>query len=263
MKKILNLLKNNIVYNFVLILILTFITIILFNNSHKIPLDIDEIFTLNILYMNDLSEVIRFGNILDNHPPLYHLIMYFFTKCFGLSEQIIRIPSVIFSIISFYLVFLLGKKIYSKTYGFASLIITAILIPKPWIIFFARGYALLLLLSILTMINLVNIIKFKTENPNKQVPSDIMVYYILSSLMCVYTHYFGCILVFCELLFLFTIFYKKVIKEIVVTVTSLTLLFGPWLLVSHPKKHLPPSRHLLNGLTGLFSAIIMCTGYLP
>jgi len=236
MKKILNLLKNNIVYNFVLILILTFITIILFNDSHKIPLDIDEIFTLNILYMNNLSEVIKFGNILDNHPPLYHLIMYFFTKCFGLSEQIIRIPSVIFSIISFYLVFVLGKKIYSKTYGFTSLIITAILIPKPWIVFYARCYILLLLFCILTMINLVNIIKFKTESPNKQVPSNIMFYYIFSSLMCVYTHYFGCILIFCELFFLFMVFYKKVIKEIVVTVTSLTLLFGPWLLISHPKK---------------------------
>ena len=236
MKKILDILKSNIVYNFVLILILTFITIVLVNDSHKIPLDIDEIFTLNILYMDNLSEIIRLGNILDNHPPLYHLIMYFFTKCFGLSEQIIRIPSIIFSIISFYLVSVLGKKFHSTTYGFTSLIITAILIPKLFIAFYARGYALLLLLSILTMINLVNIIKFKTENPNKQVPFNIMFYYIFSSLMCVYTHYFGCILIFCELLFLFMLFYKKVIKEIVVIVISLTLLFGPWLLVSHLKK---------------------------
>ena len=229
--------KKAIYYSLVLIFLI-FTTIILFHNLLISPpeLDIDELFTLNLLYTNNLYEVIKFGNILDNHPPLYNLIMFFFTKCFGLSEHLIRIPSVIFSIISFYLVFVLGKKIHSPVYGLTSLIITIVLIPKPWIAFYARGYALLLLFSILTMINLINIINFKVQNPNKTMPFKIIFYFIISSLMCVYTHYFGCILVFCELLFLFIIFHKQIIKEIIIIVTSLILLFGPWLLISHPKK---------------------------
>ena len=225
-------------YYVIVLIILLFTSIVLFHNLLNSPLnlDVDELFTINILYSNNLYDVIKFGNILDNHPPLYHLIMYFFTKCFGISEYIIKIPSVIFAVISFYLVFVLGKKIHSPVYGLTSLIITIVLIPKPWIVFYARGYILLLLFSILTMINLINIINFKVQNPNKVMPFKIIFYFIISSLMCVYTHYFGCILVFCELLFLFIIFHKQIIKEIIIIVTSLTLLFGPWLLISHPNK---------------------------
>lgn len=236
MKNILKLFKQNIIHNFLLILILIFTAIIFFNNLSQTPLDIDELFTLNLLYLNNLSELINLGSILDNHPPLYLLIMYFFTKIFGLSEYIVRVPSVIFSIISFYLVFVLGKKIHSKTYGFTSLIITAILIPKPWIAFYARSYILLLLFSILTMINLVNIIHFKTKNPNKETSVSMLFYFVLSSLLCIYTHYFGCILIFCELLFLFMVFRKKIIKEIIVIVASLISLFAPWLFIIHLKQ---------------------------
>ena len=118
-------------------------------------------------------------------------------------------PSIIFSIISFYLVFVVGEKIYSTTYGSASLIITIILIPKAWIAFYARCYSLLLLFCILTILNLVNIIKFKTYKSDKQVSSNIMFCYIISSLMCVYTHYFGCILIFCELLFIYGLLQKN------------------------------------------------------
>lgn len=242
MKNILKLFKHNIIHNFLLILILIFTAIIFFNNLSQTPLDIDELFTLNILYLNNLSDLINLGSIFDNHPPLYLLIMYFFTKIFGLSEYMVRVPSVIFSIISFYLIFVLGKKIHSVTYGFTSLIITAILIPKPWIAFYARGYVLLLLFSILTMINLVNIIHFKTKNPNKETSISMLFYFVLSSFLCIYTHYFGCILIFCELLFLFIFFHKNIIKEFIVIVASLTSLFAPWLFIIHLKQvcSIPP-----------------------
>lgn len=224
------------IYHLIIPLILLLITSNLFSNISILPLDIDELFTLNILYMNDLYKIIKFGNILDNHPPLYHLIMYFFTQIFGLSEYIIRIPSVIFTVISFYLVFVLAKKLFSPVCGLISFIITIILIPDPWITYLARGYSLLLLLSILTMIFLTNIISYKVTNKEKFVPFISLFYFIISSLLCMYTHYFGCILVLSEILFLFLFFHKNIIKELIIIILSLISLYAPWLLISFPKK---------------------------
>lgn len=224
------------IYHLLLLLILIFVTIKLFSNISTLPLDIDELFTLNILYMDNLREIILLGNIFDTHPPLYHLIMYFFTQIFGLSEYVIRIPSVIFTVISFYLVFVLAKKLFSPIHGLTASIVTIILIPNPWITYFARGYSLLLLFSILTMISLVNIINYKINYKEKDVTFTLLFYFIISSLLCMYTHYFGCILVLSELLFLFFFFHKTVIKELIAIVLFLIILYGPWLQISVPKK---------------------------
>ena len=102
--------KSNIVYDFILILIPTSVAVVLFSDSYITPLYIDEIFKLNILYMNNLSEIIRLGNIVDTHPPLYHLIMYFFIKCVGLSKYIIRVKSTIYYLqYNFFLFSLCGR----------------------------------------------------------------------------------------------------------------------------------------------------------
>ena len=233
MTKVLSFLKKN-VHQLILLVLLFFTAVKLISGLTANPLFMDELFTLNILYSNDLYKIILYGNILDNHPPLYHLIMFVFTQCFGVSEFIIRLPSVLFNIISIYLIFILAKKLFSPTHGLISAIVAIILMPNVYISQNARGYSLLLLLSILTMIFLLNIISYKLKQKEKKTPFNILFFYIFSSLLCMYTHYYGCILVFCELLFLFLFFYKQIFKEIFIITISLTLLFGPWLLISFP-----------------------------
>ena len=234
MSKILCFFKKNL-YQLIILLLLTVTAVKLISNLTVNPLFMDELFTLNILYSNDLYKIILYGNILDNHPPLYHLILFCFTQCFGVSEFIIRLPSVIFNIISIYLIFILAKKLFSPTHGFISAIVAIILMPNIYVSQNARGYSLLFLLSILTMISLVNIINYKLQQEDKNIPFNVLSFFIISSLMCVYTHYYGCILVFCELLFLFLFFHKNILREIIIIVICLTFFFGPWLLISFPK----------------------------
>lgn len=50
----------------------------------------------------------------DFHPPLYYLILKFWTSVFGFSEISLRIPSVIFGIGTVYLTYLIAKKIYNN-----------------------------------------------------------------------------------------------------------------------------------------------------
>lgn len=45
----------------------------------------------------------------DNHPPLYYLVLKFWTGIFGYSEMSIRMPSIIFGLLTIYVTFLISK----------------------------------------------------------------------------------------------------------------------------------------------------------
>lgn len=50
----------------------------------------------------------------DFHPPLYYLIMHYWVSIFGNSEVILRIPSVIFGVLTIYTIYLIAKEIKLK-----------------------------------------------------------------------------------------------------------------------------------------------------
>lgn len=63
-----------------------------------------------------------FTNFLPNdfHPPLYYLVMKFWVDIFGNSEISLRIPSVLFGLVTVYLTYLIAKKIFNKNVAIAS-----------------------------------------------------------------------------------------------------------------------------------------------
>ena len=61
----------------------------------------------------------------DFHPPLYYLILNFWTKIFGYSEISLRMPSVIFGVGTVYLAFLISKKLFSEKVGLISAVLLA------------------------------------------------------------------------------------------------------------------------------------------
>ncbi|KKQ91789.1 MAG: hypothetical protein UU16_C0001G0049 [Candidatus Woesebacteria bacterium GW2011_GWA2_40_7] len=61
----------------------------------------------------------------DFHPPFYYLVLKFWSGFFGYSELALRTPSIIFGILTVYLVYLVGKKLFSKNIGLtASVLLT-------------------------------------------------------------------------------------------------------------------------------------------
>jgi len=59
----------------------------------------------------------------DFHPPLYYLLMKGWGSIFGLSEISLRIPSVIFGVLTIYFIYLIAKKVFDvKTAGIASVL---------------------------------------------------------------------------------------------------------------------------------------------
>jgi len=80
--------------------------LILLNQS----LWLDE--AIGALAVKDLSFGAIFSQFLliDNHPPLYYLILKFWTMLFGYSEVSLRLPSVIFGVCTIALAYLVAQR---------------------------------------------------------------------------------------------------------------------------------------------------------
>jgi uncharacterized membrane protein len=50
----------------------------------------------------------------DFHPPLYYLVIHYWTVLFGTSEVVLRLPSVIFGILSIYTIYTIAKELKFK-----------------------------------------------------------------------------------------------------------------------------------------------------
>lgn len=95
----------------------------------------------------------------DFHPPGYFIILWLWTKVFGYSEIVVRLPSVIFGLLTIWFVFLIGQKIYSKSLGLIAALILAV---NPLHIYYsqeARMYALAALAVSLNTWFFLNLIK--------------------------------------------------------------------------------------------------------
>ncbi|MDD5020930.1 MAG: glycosyltransferase family 39 protein [Endomicrobiaceae bacterium] len=222
---------NEYMPKIILFFILT-LSVYIYTYSIKfIPLDGDELFTLNIVNMNSIFDVIKIGNINDTHPPLYHILLFIFVQFAGVSETSVRLLSSIFGTLSILSIYILAKKMFSEKEGLISasvmLFIWSLIIVNQY----ARGYALLLFLSILTMIFLYDITDRLGQNKNIK---KSLIFYVISTTLCIYTHYFGLLLIFIEFLFLFFIRFKY-IKQILPVYFFIFLLYLPWIPFIHTR----------------------------
>lgn len=81
-----------------------FIRLIALNQS----LWLDEAVTANVVKNFGFSQIVSGFSPNDFHPPLYYLFMKLWTNVFGYSEIALRMPSVLFSLLTGYVVYLIG-----------------------------------------------------------------------------------------------------------------------------------------------------------
>lgn len=68
-----------------------------------------------------------------DHPPLVFWVQYIFMKIFGDERWAFRLPSALLGLISVYLVYLIGKKLFSQNAGFVSAVLFAITLNNVYI----------------------------------------------------------------------------------------------------------------------------------
>jgi len=69
---------------------------------------LDEAVTAKVVMSYDYSGIINKFSPTDFHPPLYYLFMKAWTNVFGYSEVALRMPSVLFCLMSGYFIYLIG-----------------------------------------------------------------------------------------------------------------------------------------------------------
>lgn len=198
----------------------------------------------------------------DSHPPGYVSFMYWSIPWTGYSDTGIRFHAVVFGTLWIPLVYLIGRRWISSTSG---LIAAALVASSQCAIFYsqeARAYSMLVAFC---LINIFCYLEILLASPTTK---RYKIGFILSSVVTLYLHYTGFILLASQGLFVL-IFW--VIQQRRSSISELLLLFGipllafsPWL--THMYSHMsdatrnwavtaaPTRADILNAFANLFGS---------
>lgn len=157
----------------------------------------------------------------DTNLPLYNIFLWQWIRLFGISEIAIRSLSVIFGIMSVFMIYLLGKRLFSKKIGILSAIFLSISSAHLYYSQEARSYSLFIFLSLLSTYFFYN---YLTEKKGR-------LFYVITTILMIYTHIFSVFVILIQNLFLI---YKqrKRLKQLIewfILQLIIILSFLPWL----------------------------------
>jgi hypothetical protein len=190
--------------------------------SETTDLSNDEIFSIYHAQMDivDLFKELSTGN----NPPLFETILHFWIKLFGINENVVRIPSIIFSIISTVFIYNTSKLISDnneKSSLLASLLFTLSLFISTLQIE-TRAYSLMIMLVTMNSYSFLRNIQTKSTNYWQSV-------WILSTVFGWYTHFFTIWIFIVQVIYTLFKFKSLPIKKLLIGVTLIILLFSPYL----------------------------------
>lgn len=206
----------------------------------------DEAWTAIISRLS-LPEIIQTTGA-DFHPPLYYLLVHFWTNIFGSSEIALRSLSLLFYCLTFPVIYFFAKKITKSTAYSLFSALTVLFNPILFLYAFeARNYTLFLFLSTLSMYAFAHLTGI-LFNPKRQTPNlkhqisnrpvrwrfRILnfgisgVAYVVSTLAGLYTHYYFFFILAAQGLYIL-LFSKNLLKQFIVFWLFIVLYYLPWL----------------------------------
>ncbi|MCX6284846.1 MAG: glycosyltransferase family 39 protein [Bacteroidetes bacterium] len=166
-------------------LIIAIGAILRFYNYSSIPFTHDEFSAIFRTQFSNFHDLIAKGVVVDTHPAGVQVFLYYWVKLAGLSEPLVKLPFTLCSLVSIYLIYVIGRQWFSSTAGLIAASFLSFLqypvmygqIARPY----ASGLFLVLLLAYFwTRIMLC---------PGKHYYLNLAGY-ILSSALCAYNHHF-------------------------------------------------------------------------
>lgn len=156
----------------------------------------DEAFTAHHANSETFSELIDNVAKTEAAPVGYYVFLHSWVKMFGDSEISLRTPSLIFGILSVLVLFILTRRVFSNS---VALVASALMSTSMLQVLYsqeARIYGLFTLLSLISTY-------LFTEWYSKKSSKPLIVLYILSIALAMYTNYLAIFLIIMYTLFLF------------------------------------------------------------
>ena len=161
-----------------------------FLHYDQIPFTYDEFSAFFRLRFDNFADLIKYGVKVDAHPAGVHVLMYYWSNWFGDSEQSVKLPFVIFGILSIPLSYLLAKKWFNPTVGLLTAMSIALLQYPLTYSLIARPYISGMFFSLLMVWFWTNAL-FGNQ---KRLYINLFGY-IFSATACAYNHHFSLMLV--------------------------------------------------------------------
>jgi len=171
---------------FIIFFLSFFLRLISLNQS----LWLDEAVTAKVGKTFGYFEIVKRFSPFDFHPPLYYLFIKFWTDIFGNSEISLRFPSIIFSLLSGFVVYKIGSLLKNKKFGFWA---ATFFLFNPLIIYYSQEARMYIIATFLIISSLFFFIKmqktkFKIQNNNAKFNIDLILFNIFS-ILSFYTFY--------------------------------------------------------------------------
>jgi len=123
-----------------------------------------------------IEEIIRNFSIGDFHPPIFYWFLDLWTKIFGSNVVVLRLSSVLFSLITIYFVYLIGKKIKNEKIGIlAALFLTL----NPLFVYYSQELRMYSMATMWLIIGLYYFVKIKSK---KYLKKDLVIFNFMMAL---------------------------------------------------------------------------------
>lgn len=211
-------LKENFLISFVF-----FIALILRLINLDQSLWLDEAITAQVIQEYNFLEIITKFAQGDVHPPGHYLFLDVWSGFFGYEEVSIRFPSVIFSLLTIFIVYLLGKKLFNKKVGVLSAIFLTF---NPLLIYYSQEARMYSMATFFVVLSTYFLLRIQEKEELRIFPvkkNYITILWIITNFLLLITDYVAYFIFPGQVIFLYLIGSKKVWKIILLIFLSFIL----------------------------------------
>lgn len=141
----------------------------------------------------------------DVHVPLYNVLLHFWIQLFGTSIVTLRILSLIFSVATLPVLFILAKEASNQRIAILTVILFAI---SPFMMWYGNEARMYSLFTFTTTLNQLYFLRLVRSNGKTNKFA-----YFITTVLGVYSHYFFLFLLFTQGVFSLFLLFKRVITE--------------------------------------------------
>lgn len=148
----------------------------------------DELSGLSRTIFPTFSQELNYGvMVLDTHPPLIQMFLWYWTKLFGYNEIAIKMPFLLCGVFAVYYLYRFCKSFFNDS----TALISATVLSLSFIFLVYSSYARMYMPGVMFGVLLLNAIfkiLFNTTVNNKD-----YIFFSLLSLLCAYNHHLSCL----------------------------------------------------------------------